>query len=96
MKRKAQTPFEPHIHLVTQVKGSTIFAKRLSEGKTISCDASKFKAVKTNSRGANNKEVSMPQSNPIPPAYSTMQTGVATPRDETTGNPEENIQAIPR
>ncbi|KAL9987542.1 hypothetical protein ACROYT_G001867 [Oculina patagonica] len=96
VKRKAQTPYEPHVYLVTKVKGSTIFARRLSDGKAICRDASRVKALKTNTMGTNDEETSKPQSNPVPPAYSTVQTGEATPRDEATGNPARNIQAIPR
>ena len=46
-KLKAETPYEPHIYLVTKVKGSTIYARRLSDGKTICQDASRFKLLKT-------------------------------------------------
>ena len=34
-KRKAETTYEPQIYIVTQMKGSTIHAKRLGDGKTI-------------------------------------------------------------
>ena len=46
-KRKAETPFEPHIYIITGIKGSTIYARRLNDGKTTCRDASRFKRLKT-------------------------------------------------
>ena len=45
-KRKAQTPYEPYIYIVTQVKGSQIRAKRVKDERIICRDASKFKLLR--------------------------------------------------
>ena len=45
-KRKAQTPYEPYIYIVTQVKGSQISAKRVKDERIICRDASKFKLLR--------------------------------------------------
>ena len=94
-KRKAETPYEPHIYLVTQVKGSTICARRPSDGKTIWQDASRFKLLKTDTKSTNDEEARMPQLTQIPPAYSSQQPEIAAQRDDAAGNHEDNIQAAP-
>ena len=47
IKRKAETPYEPFIYIVIGVNGSTIYAKRLKDGKTTCRDASRIKPLKT-------------------------------------------------
>jgi len=44
-KRKAQTPFEPYIYIVTKVKGSQLEARRKKDGRIVTRDASKFKPL---------------------------------------------------
>jgi transposase InsO family protein len=34
-KRKTETIYKPYIYIITDIKGSTIFARRISDGKTI-------------------------------------------------------------
>lgn len=46
-KRKAETPYEPHIYTVICIKGSTIIARRNKDGKTTCRDASKVKHLRT-------------------------------------------------
>ena len=45
-KRKAQTPYEPYIYIITYIKGSQIQAKRIKDERTICRDASKFKPLR--------------------------------------------------
>ena len=44
-KRKGQTPYEPYVYIITEVKGSQIIAKREKDDRTIRRDASKFKPL---------------------------------------------------
>ena len=44
-KRKGQTPYEPYVYLITQVKGSQIEAVRVKDERKICRDASKFKSL---------------------------------------------------
>ena len=46
-KRKAETPFSSYIYIITEIKGSTICAKRVNGGKTICRDASKVILLRT-------------------------------------------------
>lgn len=46
-KRKGDTPFELYIYIITKVIGSTIHARRVSDGKTVCRDAFKFKVLRT-------------------------------------------------
>ena len=96
-KRKAETTYEPHIYIVTQVKGSTIQARRLSDGKNICRDASKFKPLKTNNTSINDKETRMQQQTQIPPANSSQPAAAAavTQRVDAAGSDAENNQAAP-
>ena len=93
-KKKGQTPYEPHIYIVTHIKGSTIYARRLSDGKTTYRDASKIKPLKTRQEfnyAAENTEETF---RPIPPAANTetSDTGIAAkPRPSTSGT-EGQIQ----
>ena len=45
-KRKGQTPYEPYIYIVTNIKGSRIIATRVKDERTICRDASKFKPLR--------------------------------------------------
>ena len=45
-KRKGQTPYEPYVYIITEVKGSQIIAKREKDDRTIRSDASKFKPLR--------------------------------------------------
>lgn len=45
-KRKAQTPYEPYINIITHIKGSQIEARRIKDERTICRDASKFKPLR--------------------------------------------------
>lgn len=85
VKRKEQTPHEPHI-FCDPVKGSTIIAKILSDGKPIFWDASKFK-IET--RSTDDDEARTLQLIQAPPATSNQQAGLEN------GNPEDNLQAEP-
>lgn len=59
-KRKAQTPYEPYIYIITYIKGSQIEAKRIKDEKSICRHASKFKPL---------RHVKVQQDKPdIPPA----------------------------
>ena len=59
-KRKAQTPYEPYIYIITHIKGSQIDAKRIKDERTICRDASKLKPL---------RHVKVQQDKPnIPPA----------------------------
>ena len=59
-KRKAQTPYEPYIYIITYIKGSQTEAKRIKDERTICRDASKFKPL---------RHVKVQQDKPdIPPA----------------------------
>ena len=67
-KRKVQTPYEPFIYIVTGVKGSTIYAKRLKDGKTTCRDASRIKPLKTEeNRSYNEKFMDNPKGNIVVP-----------------------------
>ena len=78
-KKKAQTPYEPHIYLVTHVKGSTIYARRLHDGKTICRDSSKVKPlrkkVETNDEEKSKGHREQPK---VPPAAKTPSTSIGT------------------
>ena len=78
MKRKTETPYEPHIYLIIKVQGSAIYASRLSDGKTICWDASRFKLLKTDTRSTNDGEARMSNPTQIPPAYCSQQPEIAT------------------
>ncbi len=46
-KKKKRTLYEPYIHIVTSIKESTIYAKRVKDGKVKCRDASKVKPLRT-------------------------------------------------
>lgn len=78
------------------MKGSNIYARRLSDGKTICRDASRFKLLKPDTRSTNNGEARRPKPTQIPPAYSSQQPEIATQsRNDAAGNHEDNSQAAP-
>ena len=91
-KRKAETPFEPHIYIITEIKSSTIHAKRLNDGKTFCRDASKFKLLRTAKLAAASDQ---PEEAParrltIPPAAPTQArkpTQTTEPEPTTHQNP---------
>ena len=66
-KRKIETPYEPFIYIVTRVKGSTIHARRLKDGKTVCRDASRIKPLKTGKSGKHNESVDNNQSKIVVP-----------------------------
>ena len=72
-KRKAETTYEPHIYIVTQIKGSTIFARRLSDGKGTCRDSSKFKLLKRAQEERNANEDTSTKKSAVPPAYDGQQ-----------------------
>ena len=94
-KRKAETTYELHIYIVTQVKGSTIHTRRLSDGKTICQDASKFRPLKTNTASTNNKETRMQQQTQVLPADTSQLPAIAAQSIDAAGNDAENSQATP-
>jgi hypothetical protein len=51
-KRKTETIYEPYIYIITDIKGSTIFGRRISDGKTICRDSSRVKRL----NGRNDKD----------------------------------------
>ena len=82
-KRKGDTPFEPYIYIATKVIGSTIHARRVSDGKTVCRDASKFKLLRTTYIPARDKQRKPPTARPVvPPAAKYQATPAAT--QETT------------
>ena len=95
-KRKAETPYEPHIYVVTQVKGSTIIAKRLTDGKRICRDKSKFRRPKSRANNTDlNERERVKHQTQVPPAYAQQPPAVAAQRDDAAGNDAEHNQAAP-
>ena len=96
-KRKAETPYEPHIYVVTQVKGSTIIAKRLTDGKSICRDKSKFRRLKSNTSNtdSNERETGTQPQTQIPPAYLPQPPAIAAQRVDAASNDAEHNQAAP-
>ena len=81
-KRKAETPYEPHIYVVTQVKGSTIITKRLTDGKRICRDKSKFRRLKSRANNTDpNERERVQHQTQVPPAYAQQPPAVAAQRD---------------
>ena len=71
-KRKAETPFEPYIYIITEIRGSTIHAKRVNDGKTICRDTSKVKLLRTAKISAPDQPETAPARQPtVPPAVPT-------------------------
>ena len=95
-KRKAETPYDPHIYVVTQVKGSTIIAKRLTDGKRICRDKSKFRRLKSRANNTDpNERERVKHQTQVPPAYAQQPPAVAAQRDDAAGNDAEHNQAAP-
>ena len=72
-KRKGETPFEPHIYIITKIIGSTIQARRANDQKTVCRDASKFKLLRTDDFPTEDKERETSTIQVVPPTYSTVQ-----------------------
>ena len=84
-KRKAQTPYEPHIYIITEIKGSTVKARRIGNGQTICRDASRVKQLKSASATQTDpegNETEGPRAQ-VPPCY-----------DSNTNQDEPAIQQV--
>ncbi|XP_028417972.1 uncharacterized protein K02A2.6-like [Dendronephthya gigantea] len=84
-KRKTETIYEPYIYIITDIKGSTIFARRITDGKTVCRDSSRFKRL--NGRSDKDKEEKKMEElkkgeSQVPPSF--------TLRDKKIINNEEN------
>ena len=78
-KQKGDTPFEAYIYIALKVIGSTIHARRASDGKTVCPDASKFKLLYTKYIPARDKERKPPTARPVvPPAERCQAAPIAT------------------
>ena len=94
-KRKGDTPFEPYIYIATKVIGSTIHARRTSDGKTVCRDASKFKLLRTAYVPARDKKTN-PVRPVVPPAVTQETTPVAAPiATQGIVTPQVPIEATP-
>ena len=80
-KRKGDTPFEPYIYIATKVIGSTIHARRVSDGKTVCRDASKFKLLRT--IPARDKQKKPPTARPVVPPAAKFQAAPAATQETT-------------
>ena len=80
-KRKGDTPFEPYIYIATKVIGSTIHARRTSDGKTVCRDASKFKLLRTAYTPARVKKT--PTVRPVVPPAAKCQAAPAVTQETT-------------
>ena len=94
-KKKGQTPYEPHIYIVTHIKGSTIYARRLSDGKITYRDASKIKPLKTRQEFNHAEEDREEVYRPIPPAVIPPAVNTDT-SDTGTDTADTGIAAEPR
>ena len=83
-RRKAQTPYEPYVYIVTQTKGSKIEAKRIKDGRAICRDASRFKPLKTvRTQGQQNQDTThTAETKPghRPHCWNCDSTTISTPR----------------
>jgi len=82
-KRKGNTPFEPYIFIATKVIGSTIHARRTSDGKTVCRDASKFKLLRTTYIPARDNQWKTPTVRPVVPPAAKCQAAPATTQETT-------------
>jgi hypothetical protein len=71
--RKTETIYEPYIYIITDIRGSTIFGRRIRDGKTICRDSSRVKRL----NGKNDKdeeeektEVLKRGESQVPPSFS--------------------------
>jgi hypothetical protein len=101
-KRKGQTPYEPYVYVVTEIKGSQINAKRIKDERKICRDASKFKPLRTPKpneqippRNENIPIVSIPDTTEIEQPIATP-TNIAEPNDSTEKQqqPEPGSQPV--
>ena len=74
-KQKGDTPFEPYIYIAKKVIGSTIHTRRVSDGKTVCRDASKFKLLQTTYIPARVKQRKPPTARPVVPQAAKCQAG---------------------
>ena len=82
-KRKGDTPFEPYIYIATKVIGSTIHARRASDGKRVCRDVSKFKLLRTTCILAENKQRKAPTVRPVVPPAAKCQAAPAATQETT-------------
>lgn len=82
-KRKAETPFSSYIYIITEIKGSTIYAKRVNGGKTICRDASKVILLRT----AKEAPARRPTVPPAAPTQARKPTQMTEPEPTTQPNP---------
>ena len=82
-KRKGETPFEPYIYIATKVIGSTIHARRASDGKTVCQDASKFKLLRTTYIPARDNQRKTPTVRPVVPPSAKCQAAQAATQETT-------------
>jgi hypothetical protein len=85
-KCKGQTPYEPYIYVVTEIKGSQINAKRIKDGRKICRDASKFKHLRTTKP---NEQIP-PRNENIPTASIPDTSEIEQPTATPTNIPEPN------
>ncbi|CAB4011572.1 Hypothetical predicted protein [Paramuricea clavata] len=105
-KRKKHTPYEPYIYVVTSIKGSTIRARRVMDGKVKCRDASKVKPLRTAQLSKANDEtasVKVPSSYQATTSRTTFQDTdssnirdttsetIATTSETTTTTSENNL-----
>ena len=82
-KRKGDTPFGPYIYITTKVIGSTIHARRASDGKTVCRDASKFKLLRTTYIPARDNQRKTPTVRPVVPPAAKCQAAPAATQETT-------------
>jgi transposase InsO family protein len=85
-KRKGQTPYEPYVYVVTEIKGSQINAKRIKDERKICRDASKFKPLRTTKPNEQNP----PLNENIPTVSIPDTTEIEQPTATPTNIPEPN------
>ena len=94
-KRKGQTPYEPYVYVVTEIKGSQIHAKRSKDERKICRDASKFRLLRT----AKPNEPNLPPNDNIPtvniPDTTEIERPTATPTNIAEPNDSTEEQQQP-
>jgi hypothetical protein len=85
-KCKGQTPYEPYVYVVTEIKGSQINAKRIKDERKICRDASKFKPLRTTKPNEQNP----PLNENIPTVSIPDTTEIEQPTATPTNIPEPN------
>ena len=86
-KRKKHTPYEPYIYIVTSIKGSTIRARCVKDGKVKCRDASKVKLLRT----AQLSEVSDETGSVKVPSSYNSTTSMMIPEDTDCRNKRDAI-----